>query len=157
VVTRWYVLVVLAAALVAWAGHGVFAQYGGGYEQVPTAGLTTQIKTAQTHAANSARSEALRDSRWHLGHVVNCLEGPRGKNYDAQNINPCQGQGGGIIPDLEAAVRAYQMGASTALEAARKADELAVEALKQTDLAQVKSAASRVGDLLGQALKALGQ
>ncbi len=159
-VRRWFVLAFpVAAALVVWAGAAAIAQYGGGgygYEQAP-AGLTNQLKTAQAHATNSARSEALRDARWHLSHVVNCLEGPRGKNYDAQAGNPCQGQGGGIIPDLEAASRAYQMGADAALDAARKADEVAVAGVKQTDLAQVKSAAARATDLLGQALRALGQ
>ncbi|MDQ7821091.1 MAG: hypothetical protein RB150_11150 [Armatimonadota bacterium] len=157
---RWSMLALLAsAALVIWAGTAAVAQYGGGgygYEQAP-AGLTSQVKTAQAHATNSARSEALRDARWHLSHVVNCLEGPRGKNYDAQAGNPCQGQGNGILPDLDAAVRAYQMGASTALDAARRADELAVETLKSNDLGQVKTGAGRVADLLGQALKALGQ
>jgi len=115
------------------------------------------VKTAQTHAANAARSEATRDALWHLGHVVNCLEGARGKNYDAKNINPCQGQGNGIIPDLESAVPGSQMNISSALDTARKADQLALETLKLSDLAQIKAGASRVADMLGQVLKTIGQ
>src|SRR5438552_6596883 len=125
--------------------------------------LVTGVQTcalpisARTHATNAARSETLRDSLWHLGHVVNCLEGKGGKNYDANNLNPCQGQGGGILPDLQAAARNYQMGASTALDLSRKAEQLAMDTLKLTDLAQVKGGASKVADMLGEALKTIGQ
>jgi len=47
--------------------------------------------------------------------------------------------------------------ATKALELARQADRLAVDTLKLTDLARVKTAATRVADLLGQALTAIGQ
>ncbi len=159
--TAWS-MVVLAIVTAALASEVVFGQgYGGGggsdYNRPTTSGPVDALKTAQTHATNSARSETLRDSLWHLGHVVNCLEGPRGKNYDANNANPCTGQGAGIIPDLETAARAYQMGASSALDQARRADQLALDTLKFTDVAQVKSGASKVAEMLSAALKAIGQ
>lgn len=161
-ITIWPVVIVAIgmAALVSGVAVG---QMGGGYgsgseyNRPATSGPVDALKTAQTHSTNSARSETLRDSLWHLGHVVNCLEGPRGKNYDANNANPCQGQGAGIIPDLEAAARGYQLGATSALDQARKADQLALDTLKFTDLAQVKAGASKVADMLAAALKAIGQ
>lgn len=154
----WLMAVVLVIVAV-FAGQMVFAQGygGGGYDKPGGAGTIDALKTARTHATNASRAETLRDSLWHLGHVVNCLEGKNGKNYDANNLNPCQGQGGGILPDLQAAARSYQMGASSALDQARRAEQLAMETLKLTDLAQVKSGAAKVADMLGEALKALGQ
>jgi hypothetical protein len=91
-----------------------------------------------------------------MGHVVNCMEGARGKHYDVNNMNPCQGQGTGIIPDLEAA-GSGQTGATSALGTVRKADDLALETLKLADLAQVKAGASKVAAMLSQALRAMGQ
>ena len=158
-VTGW-IAVVAVVAVAASAGQIVSAQgYGGGsdYDKAGGAGTVDALKTARTHATNAARSETLRDSLWHLGHVVNCLEGKGGKNYDANNLNPCQGQGGGILPDLQAAARNYQMGASTALDLSRKAEQLAMDTLKLKDLAQVKAGASKVADMLGEALKTIGQ
>src|SRR2546426_11962636 len=157
--TGWLAVIVVVA-VAAFAGQMVLAQgYGGGtdYEKPGGAGTIDALKTARTHATNAARSETLRDSLWHLGHVVNCLEGKGGKNYDANSLNPCQGQGGGILPDLQAAARSYRMGASTALDLSRKAEQLAVDTLKSSDLTQLKSGAAKVADMLGDALKALGQ
>ncbi len=155
------VMLAVGLAMVALTSQAALAQYGGGgggYDYgKPAAGLVNQLKTAQTHSSNAARAETLRDSLWHLGHVVNCLEGARGKNYDAKNLNPCQGQGGGVIPDLEGAAQGGQMGMSSALDTARKADQLALDTLKLADLAQVKAGASRVADMLGQVLKTIGQ
>jgi len=150
------VLVWIGVVVMALASPGaVFAQgYGGDYGK-PAAGLVTAFKTAQTHATNSARAETLRDSLWHLGHVVNCMEGPRGSHYDATNANPCQGQGTGIIPDLEA--MSGQAGASSALDTVRKADTLALETLKLTDLPKVKAGAEKVATMLTQASRAIGQ
>jgi len=158
-VTGW-VAVVIVVAVAVFTGQMVSAQgYGGGsnYDKPGGSGTIDALKTARTHATNAAKSETLRDSLWHLGHVVNCLEGKGGKNYDANNLNPCQGQGGGILPDLQSAARNYQMGASTALDLSRKAEQMAMDTLKLTDLAQVKAGASKAADTLGEALKALGQ
>lgn len=130
-----------------------FAQYGGDYGRETSAGVIDALRTARFHAMNSALSGVMREALWHLGHVVNCLEGARGKNYDSKNDNPCQGQGSGIIPDLESA--RSSVGAARALEKAREADSLALETLKLTDLARVKAGSSKVADLLGEAISAV--
>ena len=49
------------------------------------------------------------------------------------------------------------MTATKALDAARDADKIAVETLKLTDLARAKTAASKVADLLSEALRAVSQ
>lgn len=133
------------------------AQYGGGDEYGRPAGSAAagQLQTARQHAGFAAGSEVLSGALDHLAHTVNCLEGQRGANYNARALNPCQGQGNGIIPDLQA--DSGRMGAARALELAREADRMAVEALKVTELARAKSAASRVAELLGQALTSISQ
>lgn len=157
---RRFMGVMMTLMLTLLAGSATLAQYGGGgYDYGPRVGkgVADQLQTARTHATFSARSEVMRDVLWHLGHVVNCLEGSRGKNYDAKNDNPCQGQGSGIIPDLESAARGTQTGAAKALDVAREANRIALEALKLTDLPRAKAGASKVADLLGDALRAVGQ
>jgi hypothetical protein len=136
------------------------AQMGGGYGgggdyDRPSAGLADQLTTARTHAMNAARSDILRDARWHLGHVINCLEGARGPNYDRSNANPCQGQGNGILPDLEAAGRSGGAGAAKSLALAREADQLALETLALADLAPIKAGARKVANLLSTAFSAV--
>lgn len=155
---RLHVFVVVLGMLVAGSTSVVAQGYGDyDYDRPSSAGLTAQLQTARTHATNAARSDVLRDAKWHLGHVVNCLEGARGRNYDRQNSNPCQGQGNGILPDLEAATRSGQRGAMQALDLARDADQTALATIALTDLAQIKGGASKVADLLGRALALVGQ
>lgn len=145
----------LTVVLLAFHGSAAVAQYGD-YDYAPTGtGVAPQLRTTRFHAAEAARVETLRGLREHLGHVVNCLEGPRGANYDARNDNPCQGQGAGLIPDLEAAAGG-QRGARQALELARTASRIAVDAGKVAEFSRAKSEASRVVDALDEAQKALG-
>lgn len=157
-----------ALLLAVTAGSAVYAQgYGGGggygdYDSPPPAAspsgaVVAQLRTARTHAANAAGSEVMAGVLDHLAHVVNCLEGSRGANYNARADNPCRGQGGGVIPDLQAESARGQMGAASALASAREADRIAVDTLKVTDMARAKTDAARVADLLGQALRAIGQ
>jgi hypothetical protein len=50
-----------------------------------------------------------------------------------------------------------QTGASSALDTVRKADTLALETLKLTDLAKVKAGAEKIATMLTQASRAIGQ
>ncbi|HET6782118.1 MAG TPA: hypothetical protein VFH67_08480 [bacterium] len=155
-------LSLLAISPVVFAQGGGYGSGGGGggdydYGSPMSGGVVPQLRTARTHAMNAAGSEALGGAIDHLAHVVNCIEGSRGANYNSQTANPCQGQGNGLIPDLQSDSSRGRMEATKALEFARQADRLAVETLKVTDLAKVKTAAKRVADLLGEALTATGQ
>lgn len=89
-----------------------------------------QLETATFHAGELAqRGSVAATSLMHLQHVVNCLEGPKGKNFRAAVGNPCQGQGNGIRNDLQGAVAAGVKGAERAARYARSADEMAVTVL----------------------------
>ena len=146
------VVFVLMAITIATAQYGDY-EYGS-----PTGSAAAgQLQTARMHAGFAAGADVLAGTLDHLAHTVNCLEGQRGANYNARALNPCQGQGNGIIPDLQTESGRGQMGAARAMELSREADRIAVETLRVTDLARAKAAATRVAELLGEALKAIGQ
>ncbi|MDR7485436.1 MAG: hypothetical protein QN187_08915 [Armatimonadota bacterium] len=119
---------------------------GGGAIPSPAAAgdLRAQLRTALTHAANAAASEVLRAAQSHLTHVVNCLEGQRGRNYVQTELNPCQGQGNGILVDL----RAVRDGGAW-MPVAETAADLALRGSKMGDLAAARAAARGVAALLG--------
>ncbi|MDR7425115.1 MAG: hypothetical protein QN118_07600 [Armatimonadota bacterium] len=79
----------------------------------------------------------------HLGHALNCIEGPQGRNFNRAWGHVCDGQGQGILTDL----RNDREGMSwtSVVEAA---DELAVKGIRSRDLAQRKNAARGVAELL---------
>jgi len=144
---------IIVLALVLSVAAAVFAQGYGDYEysSPPGAGILEQLKTAQTHATFAAQSESIAGVRDHLAHVVNCLQGSRGADFNARADNPCQGQGNGILPDLTA--RGAQ--AAKALSSARGANATALEALKIATLVQAKAGATKVATLLSTAIKDL--
>ncbi len=89
-----------------------------------------QLQTAMFHAGELAqRGNVAATSLMHLQHVMNCLEGPRGKNFRAAVGNPCQGQGNGILNDLQAAQEAGAKGADRAARYARAAHEMTATVL----------------------------
>src|SRR5437879_7872920 len=65
------------------------------------AAAKTELGTALTHAGFAAQYDAVAEVELHLHHVVNCLEGSAGKNYNMGAGNVCQGQGNGIFADLK--------------------------------------------------------
>ncbi len=136
--------VIIVAMLLVFAATGVgFAQnYDYGQPAAP-GGVKTQIKTAITHAGFAASGTALGYVQQHLGHVLNCIEGPKGKNFNASWGNVCDGQGSGILVDLKAAP-----GGTAVMPDAEKADNLAVTGLKTKNLDEAKKAAKGVSDIL---------
>lgn len=89
-----------------------------------------ELQTAMFHAGDLAqRGNVAATSLMHLQHVMNCLEGPRGKNFRPAVGNPCQGQGNGAITDLQAAVEAGVTGAARASRHARAAHDMTANVL----------------------------
>jgi hypothetical protein len=58
-----------------------------------------QIAAAATHAGLAAGSDSEKMVQTHLQHVINCLEGPSGADFNAGPGNPCKDLGAGAIPD----------------------------------------------------------
>jgi hypothetical protein len=73
-----------------------------------------EIATAAKHAGLAGNSGGIDAVHAHLHHTLNCLEGPKGANFDAKEMNPCEGMGAGAIPDTADAAT------KTALEAAAR-------------------------------------
>ncbi len=99
-----------------------------------------EIKTAALHAGMASASDTLEMVRAHLHHALNCLEGPKGANFDAKALNPCKGQGMGAIPDSPPDKR-------KALEAAAGQAGMA---LAEPDMAKAKAMAAQVQKSLGE-------
>ncbi len=111
-----------------------------------------ELDTAIYHAKASVDSGSADTMKAHLHHAINCIEGSEGKNFDSSELNPCKGQGNGIIPDLKAA---GSPGAN-ALQHVQEADNIAVSSLAITDSSKLRSNISEVVKHLEEAKSALG-
>lgn len=134
----------LVAVLLGIGALGVGAQYKSGeYQAAPGPAWQVQARTAATHAGFAAGGDSASYVDTHLGHALNCIEGPKGKNFNASWGNVCEGQGNGILVDL----RANRQGMAWML-VAEAADQLAVAGIRSKELNQKKNAAKGVAALL---------
>lgn len=95
-----------------------------------------EMATAHAHALMAAGADSLEMTQAHLQHVINCLVGPDGEDFDAEAANPCKGMGAGALPD-SAGNEAEQRQLQQALAAARSgvqadSQESAQEAANKT-------------------------
>ena len=98
-----------------------------------------EVATAATHAGFAAQASAIEQVHMHLHHTINCLVGPKGHGFDANEANPCQKLGDGAIPDsADAATRAKLSKALADAEAG----------LKSNDLTAAKRAATEAQSIL---------
>lgn len=76
---------------------------GAGTAMAPstTPNSATEIATALAHAQMALASKDVAEARHHLHHVINCLVGPKSKEYDANEENPCKGMGNGALNDVD--------------------------------------------------------
>jgi hypothetical protein len=140
--------IVVAAAAVVLGASGDYGNYGAPQQQAQASpDVKTQIKTAITHAGFAASGSALGYVQQHLGHALNCMEGPKGKNFNASWGNVCEGQGNGILVDLKMAP-----GGAALMPDVEKADATALAGLKTKSLDEAKNAAKGVSELLNSVL-----
>ncbi len=97
-----------------------------------------QTQTAGAHAGMALGAGQLAMAHAHLHHVLNCLEGPKGMDFDAKAMDPCKGMGQGAIPDA-----ANDPAAQAKL---RMAAAVAARGLKTTTLVAAHADAKRVMD-----------
>ncbi len=135
--TRWWIGgCVLVAALALGATGNSFAQYD--YSQPKPAapgGFQGELSTAVTHAGFAGKYDSLQEVTMHLHHVVNCIVGSKDKMYDASAGNPCQGQGNGILADIQSG-----MGKGQQYYEAWWAAYVADQAITMKSLPQAKAA-----------------
>jgi hypothetical protein len=94
-----------------------------------------QLATAEAHAGFAVKAPDLAGVQMHLHHVVNCMVGPNGKDFDAAPGNPCKDQGAGVMPDFKG-TKAKRRMMQKALDDARaglKATDVAVARQKAAD------------------------
>ncbi len=121
-----------------------------------SAAAKKQLQTAYFHASELAqRGNAIAATLQHMQHVMNCLEGTRGKNFRAGPGNPCQGQGGGILNDLMAAQETGAKGADRALRYAKVAQNMTANVLRFTEVDAAQPWAKIIAQQLKLALDAL--
>lgn len=124
--------------------------------QAPVTAAKTQLQTAIFHSGELAqRGTAVAGAKTHLQHTINCLEGAKGKNYNAAPGDVCRGQGNGIIPDLQAAQAAGVRGAERALKFVNAAHFLLQTALQSNDVDLVQPYGLVISNQLKLALAAL--
>lgn len=58
-----------------------------------------QVETAAQHAGFASEAGDINGVHMHLHHTLNCLVGPEGEGFDADEMNPCQDMGKGAITD----------------------------------------------------------
>ncbi len=61
--------------------------------QVTNSQPSDPFQTAMKHAEMAVNAKTLKAIQMHLHHVLNCLEGKSGKEYDASFGDPCNGTG----------------------------------------------------------------
>ncbi len=120
------------------------------------AAARTQLTTAIFHSGELAqRGTAVAGTQAHLRHVINCLEGAQGRNFNAAAGHVCQGQGSGILNDLRTAVAAGAAGAEQALRFADVALKLSLQAVAMSDINEAQPWAIVVSRQLTAARDAL--
>ncbi len=120
----------------------------------PVADARTQLTTTRFHAGELAqRGTAISATQTHLRHVINCFEGPQGKNFNAAAGYPCQGQGSGILNDLQAA--SGNAKAEKALRFANAAYTVALQGAASNDINEAQPYAAVVAKQVDSALDAL--
>lgn len=106
---------------------------------VAQADAHSEIVNAATHAGLAAGAADLAGVQTHLHHTLNCLVGPKGEGFDAQQMNPCAQAGNGAIPDTADAAK------KAALETAAEESRTGISA---KDTATAKKAATDVHAML---------
>ncbi len=71
------------------------------FAATPGSSVSNQVSVAGIHADMALDAADLDAAHLHLHHVINCLEGPAGKDFDAKASNPCHGMGDGALVDAK--------------------------------------------------------
>ena len=133
-------------------------QTAGSPDQDLVVGIKDGLKTAVLHSSDLAQGDGAAGAvKLQLQRTINCLEGPSGMHFRPAVGDPCQGQGHGIIPDLQAAASHGIPGAEKALKDATVAWSLATRAAAMTDVNEAQPWARVVAKYLQMASEDFGK
>ncbi len=148
-------LVILSALVLALPRPGGAA---GSPDQDLVLGIKDGLKTAVLHSSAPAQGEGAGAAvKLQLQQTINCLEGPAGLHFRPAVGDLCQGQGHGIIPDLQVAASQGIPGAEKALKDVTVAWSLATRAVAMTDVNEAQPWALVVAKYLRMASEDLGR
>lgn len=99
-----------------------------------------EAATAHAHALMAQGAQSVKMAHTHLHHVVNCLEGPTGTDFDAKAGNPCKGKGQGALAD--------SMGNEALHGRLQQALDQAQSGLQSDDLKTIQADAAEAAGLL---------
>jgi hypothetical protein len=89
--------------------------------------VAQEVSIAAQHAGYAADAIIIATVHSHLHHTINCLVGPNGQAFDAQELNPCQGKGNGALPDTTDATKTQMLQDALAkAQAGLASDDLAI-------------------------------
>ncbi|HEY3884105.1 MAG TPA: hypothetical protein VGL62_02765 [Vicinamibacterales bacterium] len=93
---------------------------------VYAADAAKEAAMAARHAVLASKAADIKQVHMHLHHAVNCLVGPTGDGFDANEANPCASLGDGAIPDTtDADMKTTLRSAVKAADAGLASDDLA--------------------------------
>jgi hypothetical protein len=99
-----------------------------------------EISTAATHAEMAGAAGDAHMVQMHLHHVLNCINGPGGMDFDAAAGNPCKDAGDGALKDAPDKAMALNAAAAKAKEG-----------LAATDITVAKADAMEAANILNKA------
>lgn len=99
-----------------------------------------EVATAHAHALMAQNAKSIDMVHTHLHHVINCLEGPNGTDFDASAGNPCKDKGQGALVDSQSDA-SMQTKLKQALDQARSG-------VGMDQLQQAQQSAAKVASML---------
>lgn len=123
--------------------------------QDPLSAARAQMVTALYTSDRAQDGTALSTAHRYLRQMINCLEGPRGKNFTVAAGNPCQRQGNGILVDLGEVVAAGNPKMGKALRFSIAAHVFALQGVASTGVEEAQTYARMSAFDIGNALEAL--
>lgn len=123
--------------------------------QDPLSAARAQMVTALYTSDLAQEGTALSTAHRYLRQMINCLEGPKGKNFTVAAGNPCQKQGNGILVDMKAVVDAGNARMGKALRFSVAAHVFALQGLASINVEEAQTYARMSAFDIGNALEAL--
>ena len=122
--------------------------------QDPLSSARAQLRTV-LYTSDLEPGTALATTHRHLRQMVNCLEGPQGRNFTAGAGYPCRRQGSGILVDLRAVADTGHAKAGKAFRYSQAAHVFALQGLRSGDADEARTYAWMAAFDIGNALEAL--
>lgn len=124
-------------------GLALFALLSAPASVLAAGNASKEISTATTHAMMAGNAKDAPTAIMHFHHVINCLVGPKGKQFDPAVGNPCKGMGDGALNDVGPKTKQY--------ETLKHALALAEKAVHAKNLQETQEYSAHISQMLRKA------